>query len=267
MILKKPSSFALAAVVAGCAVGALAGFVVRDLDLPTLVSFEYPREPLVLVGALLGGVIAVMPGRRFFGAAAFALALLWAAVAFTPFSGWLARGLARQEAEEPADAAFVSFAGLRPDARISEAQSRALRGAELLSRGTVKTLVVAESSLVPSGATVRDLMARLGLEGQPLVAGHADTTREEAVAVGALCRQKKWKLLLVVTSPIHSRRVCAALEKEGVTVISTPSMESRFDIEDLDTSRDRLTAFGSIIHERFGFWVYAQRGWVAGGSS
>jgi uncharacterized SAM-binding protein YcdF (DUF218 family) len=108
-------------------------------------------------------------------------------------------------------------------------------------------------------------MGRLGVAGEPLVAGRAETTREEALAVGSLAREKGWKLVLVVTSPIHSRRASAAFEKEGVTVVSTPSMESRFDLDNLDTSVDRLTAFGSVIHERLGIWVYARRGWLAGG--
>lgn len=54
------------------------------------------------------------------------------------------------------------------------------------------------------------------------------------------------------------------MEKEGLTVVSTPSIESRFNIDELDTAGDRLVAFGSIMHERLGLWVYARRGWVAG---
>ena len=65
-----------------------------------------------------------------------------------------------------------------------------------------------------------------------------------------------------MTSPIHSRRASAALEKEGVTVVSSPSAETRFDLATLDTWNDRLAAFGSVMHERLGLWVYARRGWI-----
>jgi uncharacterized SAM-binding protein YcdF (DUF218 family) len=249
----------------GCALGALAGLLARDLDLPALISFEHTREPLVVVAAFLGAMLGITRWRGWLVPVVVALGLLWMTVAFTPLSAWLARGLARQELEEPADAVFVSLAGLAPGAqRMTEAHNRALHGAELLARGKVKTLVVAESSFLPSVAMLRDVMGRLGIEGQPVAAGKADTTREEALAVAALAREKGWKLLLVVSSPIHSRRACASIEKEGVTVVSTPSIESRFNIDELDTAGDRLVAFGSIMHERLGLWVYARRGWVAG---
>ncbi len=248
----------------GLALGALAGFIIRDLDLPALISFEYAREPLVLLVALLGGVLGLTRWRSWFAGSVAVLALLWVTVAFTSLSSWLAHGLARQELEEPADAVFVSFAGLPPGAqRMTEAHNRALHGAELLARGKVKTLVAAESPSLPSLNLLRDLVSRLGLETEPVSAGRADTTREEAVAVASLARRRGWKLLLVVSSPLHSRRVCAALEKEGVTVVSTPSLENRFNIEELNTAADRLAAFGSVMHERLGFWVYARRGWVA----
>ena len=263
---RAPGGSILADALHGCALGTLAGFITRDLDLPALISFEHPQEPLVILAAVLGMLLGITRFRGLLVAATVALGLLWGTVAFTPLSGWLAQGLARREVIEDADAVFVSFAGLRPGAqRITEAQNRALHGAELVARGKAKVLVVAESSLLPSVATVRDLMGRLGVAGEPLVAGRAETTREEALAVGSLAREKGWKLVLVVTSPIHSRRASAAFEKEGVTVVSTPSMESRFDLDNLDTSVDRLTAFGSVIHERLGIWVYARRGWLAGG--
>jgi uncharacterized SAM-binding protein YcdF (DUF218 family) len=256
----------LAGALHGCALGALAGFITRDLDLPALISFDHPQEPLVILAALLGALLGATRFRGLLVAATVALALLWGAVAFTPLSGWLAQGLARREVIENADAVFVSFAGLRPGTqRMTEAQNRALHGAEIVARGKAKDLVVVESSLVPSVATARDLMARLGLPGEPVVAGNADNSRGEALAVAALAREKGWKLVLVVTSPIHSRRLSGAFEKAGVTVVSTPTMESRFDLDNLDTSLDRLAAFGSVIHERLGIWVYARRGWLAGG--
>jgi uncharacterized SAM-binding protein YcdF (DUF218 family) len=269
MILSRSDSrrSAYSNAVYGCVFGALAGFINRDLDLPALVSFEHPQEPLVLLAAVVGALVGITRFRWLLGVAAIALTLLWAVVAFTPLSGWLAHGLARREIAEPADAVFVSFAGLRPGAqRMLEARTRALHGAELVARRKGSTLVVAESSLLPSVATARNMMSRLGVGGEALVAGRADNTREEAVALGDLARQKGWKRVLVVTSPIHSRRASQAMEHEGVTVVSTPSRESRFDLDNLDTSVDRLAAFGSVIHERLGIFVYARRGWLAGTS-
>jgi uncharacterized SAM-binding protein YcdF (DUF218 family) len=91
----------------------------------------------------------------------------------------------------------------------------------------------------------------------------AKNTREEALTLAALYRERGWKLVLVVTSPAHSRRAASALEREGVEVVSSPSRETRFDLQSLDRWSDRLRAFGTLIHERMGLWVYYRRGWLA----
>lgn len=248
----------------GSLLGALSAFIIRDLDLPALFSYERPQELLVVLATVSGALLGITRGRRALAAAALALGLLWVIVAFTPVSAWFAQGLVRREMAEPADAVFVSFAGLRPGAqRVAEAQNRALHGVELLARGKAPRIVVVESSLLPGVAMVRDMMARLAVEGDVVVAGQGDTTREEALAVGLLAREKAWKILLVVTSPIHSLRACRALEKQGSTVVSVPSTDSRFQVDELNTSAERLAAFGSVIHERLGIWIYARRGWLS----
>jgi len=187
---------------------------------------------------------------------------LWVVVAFTPLCGWLASGLARHEAVEPADAVFVSFASLRPDAqRAAEVRTRILHGVALVSRGKADRLVVTETPDFPGVELARSILESVGSPAELVVAGRAGNTRGEAVAVGELCEREGWKVVLVVTSPMHSRRSSAALEKEGVTVVSSPSEEARFDTQ-LRTWSDRLAAFGSVMHERLGFWVYARRGWI-----
>lgn len=267
MILTKQTSQAspLWDGVQGSILGTLAGFITRDLDLPALVSFAHPQEPLIVLAAVVGGLLGLTRFRGALAALTLALAIVWGIVAFTPLSSRLAQGLVRREIAESADAVFVSFAGLRPGAqRTSEAQNRALHGVELLALRKAHQVVIVESSLLQGVAMVRELRERLGIEGDLVVAGRGDTTREEAVAVAAAARERSWKVVLVVTSPIHSRRACAALEKEGVTVVSSPSVDSRFQVDELDTSVERLAAFGSVIHERLGTWIYMRRGWLSG---
>ena len=256
-------SLNLSAIATGAALGALAGFIIRDLDLPGLVSFELPREPLVLLAAFLGAVLGATRFRWVLGAMTLAFAALWCVVAFSPLSGWLSRGLTRTEVVEPADAVFVSCSGLRSGAqRSAELRNRFTHAIDLVVRGKAPRLVVTESKEVAAAAIARQVMDTAGVTAELVVAGRAETTREEALVIGALAREHGYKLVLLVTSPIHSRRASAALEKEGVTVVSTPSAETRFDLETLDTWSDRLAAFGSVIHERFGFLVYARRGWI-----
>jgi uncharacterized SAM-binding protein YcdF (DUF218 family) len=253
----------VSAAVFGTALGALAGFIVRDLDLPALVSYEHSREPLVFAAAAFGGVLAVTRLRSLLVGATTALALLWCVVAITPLSGWLSHGLTRNEKVEPADAVFVSLSGVRPGTQgPGEVRNRLFHGLALLARGKAPRLLLCESAEVHGVGLAREMMEAAGVTTELVVLPRAENTREEAKAVATLARGRSFKLILLVTSPIHSRRASAALEKEGVTVVSSPSAETRFDLATLDTWNDRLAAFGTVMHERLGLWVYARRGWI-----
>jgi uncharacterized SAM-binding protein YcdF (DUF218 family) len=81
------------------------------------------------------------------------------------------------------------------------------------------------------------------------------------MAVASLPRAR-WRRVLAVTSPTHSRRAAAALEKEGLVVMAAPSIETRFDLERLNWPGDRREAFAAIAHERLGLVVYRRRGWI-----
>jgi uncharacterized SAM-binding protein YcdF (DUF218 family) len=258
--LSSPGSAALF----GAALGALAGFLTRDLDLPALISFEHSCEPLVVIFMLLGGAVAVTRLRWVLATITAALALLWCVVAFSTISGWLSRGLVRTDPPERADAVFVSLSSLRPGPHsMGEVQNRLVHGIQLVALRKAPRLVLTESREVPGVAFARLLMENPLVVAELAVAGRAENTHEEAVAVAQLARQRGFKRILLVTSPIHSLRASGAFEKEGLAVISSPSIETRFDLETLDRWRDRLSAFGSVMHERVGLWVYARRGWLS----
>jgi uncharacterized SAM-binding protein YcdF (DUF218 family) len=251
----------------GAAVGAAAGFVVKDLDLPALVSYPGEREPLVVLVAVLGGLAWISPLRRWFAVGASALGVLWCVVAFTPLSLWLAEGLPRHDPVENADAILVMASARRADG--SGALSRLFHGVELLAEGRAPRLVLSEMEAPDRSYAdeARTLMRRLSLKQELEIVQPVRNTRDEAVRLAALYRERGWKLVLVVTSPAHSRRASAALEREGVEVVSSPSRETRFDLEALDTWKDRLAAFGTLMHERVGILVYDQRGWLASPTS
>ena len=92
--------------------------------------------------------------------------------------------------------------------------------------------------------------------------GPAGTTRTEAVLAAALCREKGWRRLLLVTSPAHSMRACAAVEREGVEVICSPAPETEYDLQTLERPMERFAAFRAMLHERLGLWLYERRGWL-----
>ena len=115
----------------------------------------------------------------------------------------------------------------------------------------------------PYARPARDLMRSLGIHADLIAVGPVDNTRDEAQHVARLCRERGWRRILLVTSPLHSRRASATFEHEGLEVIASPCTETRYNIETLGAPSDRLMAFGSVAHERLGLWVYAHRGWVA----
>jgi uncharacterized SAM-binding protein YcdF (DUF218 family) len=250
---------------AGLAAGALCGFLMRDLGLTGLASYRGDSIALVLLGALLGVLLWGTALRRALLGLVSGLAGLWLLVAFTPLSALLADGLPRRDAEEPADAVFVLASRIQPDGTLTAtALSRLVHGLELIGRGRAPRLLLSE--LHPPdrsyAAVARPIMQHLGITADVLTVGPVGNTRDEAVAVGALCRQRGWRRLLVVTSPLHSRRACAALEREGVVVLSSPAPEIRYD-ETLAWPSSRLFAFSSALHERIGLWLYRRRGWLA----
>jgi uncharacterized SAM-binding protein YcdF (DUF218 family) len=248
----------------GLALGGLAGLLALDLELNNLVSYWGQRAPLVPVAAVAGAALWRTPVRALVAGAAGALSLLWLAVAFTPLCAWLAGGLVRRDRPEPADAVLVLASGVQLDGEpTAAALARLVHGLELMRAGHAPCLVVSQiRGAAPSAPYSRALMARLGIEGELVVVGPITRTRDEALAVSALARQRGWKRVLVVTSPVHSRRSCEALEREGVSVLSSPSVETRYDLERLTRPDDRRAAFGGLIHEWLGLWVYRRRGWI-----
>jgi uncharacterized SAM-binding protein YcdF (DUF218 family) len=249
----------------GLTAGALAGLVVADLNLTSLVSYFGDGTYLVPPVAAAFGLLWLTPLRRLAGAVVALLALVWLAVSFTPLTSWLAEGLVRRDTIEAADAVFVFASRVQEDGDpTTDAMSRLLKGVELVATGRAPRLLVSE---VPPPAGPYAPLARAWLDafarGSELVSvGRIRNTREEAVAVAKLCRERGWTRVLAVTSPTHTRRAAAALEKEGLFVISVPSVETRFDLERLHWPGDRRKAFGAVAHERLGLVVYRRRGWI-----
>ena len=250
----------------GLVAGALAGFVALDLNLPSLVSYWGDRTYLLPPAAALGALLwLVTPLRRLAGVALALLCALWLVVAFTPVTAWMAEGLVRRDRVEAADAVFVFGSRLQEDGDpTSAAMSRLLKGVELVAAGHAPRLLVSEVP-PPSGPyapLARAWVTAFAGRGEVLSVGSVVNSRDEAVAVGKLCRERGWTRVLAVTSPTHTRRAAATLEKEGLRVFAVPSIEIRFDIERLRWPSDRRLAFAAAAHERIGLIVYRRRGWI-----
>src|SRR5512135_1571491 len=81
----------------GLTAGSLAGLIVVDLNLPSLVSYFGDGTYIVPVVALVGALLWLTPVRRLVAATLALLVVLWLVVAFTPLTSWLAEGLVRRD--------------------------------------------------------------------------------------------------------------------------------------------------------------------------
>jgi uncharacterized SAM-binding protein YcdF (DUF218 family) len=251
--------------VLGLLAGAAIVLMAKELDLGGLFSFWGPHDGFAVAVAFACALAWLTRLRVVVATAALAMAALWAVVAFTPLVRGLARDLPRRDALASADAVFVLGSRIQADGELTEvAMSRLLRALELVGEHRAGRLILSE--LAPPSRShaqaARALMDSLGLHPELLVVGPIANTHDEAVAVTRLCHERGFSRLLVVTSPTHARRASAVFEAQGITVISSPAAETRFDLETLDRSDDRLRAFAAVLHERIGLWVYRRRGWV-----
>jgi hypothetical protein len=113
----------------------------------------------------------------------------------------MAKDLPRRETPEPADAVFVLGSKLQMDGELTdEATARLLHGLELLGLGLAPRIIVSElPPPYPSHEEAcRKLMANLGMDQEIVSVGPVRNTHDEAVAVGALFRERGWERLLVV---------------------------------------------------------------------
>src|SRR5207248_1339648 len=241
---------------AGAAGGAVAGFLLRDLAVESFASFW-------ILFAIAGAVLWAGRLKTLVAGAVALLLTLWLAVAFSPLVIWMERGLVRRDAPRVADAVLVLASRLQGDGQPSApALSRLVHALELVREMRTPHLVVTELP-PPSGSyasVARELAGGLGLGPEVVSVGPVRRTRDEAVAAAALCRARGWRHLLLVTSPTHSRRACAAVERAGVEVTCSPSIETEFDVETLDRPSERILAFRSALHEWVGLLVYRWRG-------
>ena len=249
----------------GASLGLVVGLLSRDLDLTSLVSFWGDRLVLLPGGAILGALVVASRLRKLFYALTAFIILLWILVCYTPLSKMLLTGLVRSDILRPADAVLVLSSRMQTDGDPTSVQmSRLFRGLEQVKDGLAPRLIISE---LPKGFPTQrpfaeNLLARFMPEVELVVLGPVRNTHDEAVLAAEYMRARGLKRVILTSSPTHTFRGAALLEALGVEVMATPARETRFDLERLDRPEERLSAFGSITHERLGLIVYRSRGWI-----
>ncbi len=245
---------------------ALATVLLADeLRLADALSYHGERALLNPAAVVVLAVLCGLGLRRLVVAMLVAVGALWLTVAFTPLDRALVDGWPRVDPLRPADAIYVLASDIQGDGDLTtESQARLVRALEYVAQGLAPRLVVGELDRpVPRyAAAARRLVDAYHLKTEVIGVGPVTSTRDEGLRVGALFRERGWHTLIVVTSPVHSRRAAAVFEAQGIQVISAPTREAKYDIDELEGFDDRLRAFTDILHERLGLWIYRRRGWV-----
>lgn len=173
----------------------------------------------------------------------------------------------------PVDAVVILSGNLNREGRIgSEALARLLAGLELRRRLPARHLVLTSIQRIRRGDTLsserdqRALIARFDPDVELHVVGPVRDTHDEAVAASGLARQRGWRRLAVVTSPLHTRRACAAFERQGLTIVCRASESRDYSLNLRRAPADRLAAFRDWLYEVVGTRVYRSRGWLDGGN-
>ncbi len=249
----------------GAALGAAAGLLIVDLGLEEATSYTGDNALLPIGAALIGALLWQTRVRALLAAGLALLAAVWLLVVLTPVTRLLARGMVRADVLAPADAVYVLAAYVQGDGELgSAALSRLHHGAELVRAGWAPRLLVSNVASRPLHAAaaaraLRELGLAIPLEALGPVVSN---THDEARELARLARERGWRRVILVTSPLHTRRAAAVFERAGLEVISSPASETSYDVENLISGDDRLRAFGPILHERVGLLVYRWRGWI-----
>jgi len=224
-----------------------------------------------LPATLAGAIIGVTRWRVILQAAVIAQSVLLIVLAYTPVIVEPVRSLIRNDPlPSHADAVVVLAAGTSDDGLIlPQATDRLLKGLELLNRGVAPVLVLPREadSVGNRLVTQRDDHHRIvslvpGATSKVIFSGLTHSTRDEAVRVANLFRSRGWKRVVVVTSPLHTKRACGTFEKLGI-IVSCAAAESReIALNTMKKPQDRVRGFHVWLYELAGTIRYRQLGWL-----
>jgi uncharacterized SAM-binding protein YcdF (DUF218 family) len=254
------------ALVTGLLLGALGGHLTWIVG---IVSDRVGQSGMEVVGALVGLVVAAVgctAALLVVDAVLFGASLI---VAFTPLSGYLARAWIRDaQPIAPVDAVVVLSSSMASDTALdASATDRLLSGLALVHEGKASRLVTTRTPVRIHGrqlTTEIDQARLVALIPVPRwdVVGVVYTTRDEAVKSAALLLPQGAKHVAVVTSPMHTRRACAAFEHVGFQVTCVATRERNLSTRSPGRATERIEAWREYVYERLGMIKYRWEGWV-----
>jgi uncharacterized SAM-binding protein YcdF (DUF218 family) len=259
-------SAAVGAAIGGAA-GGFAGYLLVALGVHESLGFV--SEPgVVLVLTLVGAVVGALNGRWVMLAIDGFLFVVFLVVAYTPIMFGVASGWVRDDPPGPADAIVVLSATLKSDGHLDpDGVERLLTGLELFqTQAAPRLFTTAVDVKFPNGVRVstadqRRLIQLTGATSAWTSLTGVFTTRDEALQAATELPTGA-HTVIVVTSPMHTRRACATFEAVGFKVICKAAAEHHYVTWHPLVASDRLEAFSAYLYERLGMIKYRSNGWL-----
>ena len=204
----------------------------------------------------------------------------------TDFPGWMLRQLekpwvgCKPESLRAQDAIVVLGGGAEPSryeagqVHLTRAGDRLVMGMELIRLGKAKTIVLGGGVAFFGDETkveadlVRSALLKWSPAAEIISLGTCEHTRDEAVKVAALVRERGWKSVAIVTSASHMTRALAVFHRAGIdatpapcnfpTTLSTAPSAGRLQVP----SWHGFEKVNIWLHEVAGWGIYRRRGWV-----
>jgi uncharacterized SAM-binding protein YcdF (DUF218 family) len=220
----------------------------------------------MVLGAALGALWGARPLQWIMAVHLFVVVV----ASYTSLAGWASDRLIRDDGDSGSVDALLVLSGDFGGNGLMRGQSveRLLTGARMTRDEQIPVLVVSEMTTTVRGKRWSDSRADqrmfgtlFGVADRMIWIDGVSSTREEVVKTAALARERGWKRIRLVTSPIHTSRACRAAEKAGITVQCRPS-----DWRDLErppmTPGSNLSTFRFVLYEWVATTVYAIQGWI-----
>ena len=248
-----------------------AGIIALSDELGLLGIAGIPKWAAECVGLVLGLFLAPTALGALLWLALGALTTTLFVVMFTPFTHAFVGRYVRADVPtaSPVDAVVVLSGGITPDGRITgQALDRLLTAMALVKQRGATELALSVVSL-PAGdgsatseGDQRALVA-LALPGMtPRFVHNVHSTYDEALAFAALANTHSWRRVAVVTSPMHSARACATVEKAGLSVECRPANGRDYSLRARRSAESRRLIFADVLYEWSATALYRARGWL-----
>lgn len=250
----------------GAALAAAVILLLRGFDVPSTLGL--PQLAVVPIATAIGALVGhwrVAPLRWTAGA----LAIVALAAAYTPIAWRVARPLVRDERPdlERADAIVVFSNAATRDGRVAgEGIDRLLHALALRARRPALPLLLSvvrhtdERTLRSTQADQRALAALAG-RGPLVFVDDVASTHDEALAFGDTARARRWRRVIAVTSPFHTRRACATLARQGLAVTCVAAPWRLATLPPV-TAPERVLVTRRVLYEAAAWTQYAALGWA-----